>query len=94
MRIKQQLEERILEKLQDQVTTDQASSYRGKMLRESQEKRRHVELGMLATEQQLSQVMLTVERSKSKLAQSTDNIRKLTVRFVFLFLLNHTLQLL
>lgn len=81
LRSKQQLEEQILEMLQDQVTTDQASAYRSKMLRELQEKRRNVELGMLSTEQQLSQVMLDLERWKSQVAQSTDTIHKLTVYF-------------
>lgn len=92
MRAKQQLEEQILEKLQDQVTTDQASSYRSKMLRELQEKRRHVELGMLSTEQQLSQVMLDVERWKSQVGQSADSIRKLTVRFnEYIKIVNHNI---
>lgn len=92
MRAKQQLEEQILEKLQDQVTTDQASSYRSKMLRELQEKRRHVELGMLSTEQQLSQVMLDVERWKSQVGQSADSIRKLTVRFnEYIKIINHNI---
>lgn len=81
LRSKQQLEEQILEMLQDQVTTDQASAYRSKMLRELQEKRRNVELGMLSTEQQLSQVMLDLERWKSQVAQSADAIQKLTVYF-------------
>lgn len=79
MRTKQQREEQILEKLQDQVTTDQASAYRSKKLRELQEKRRHMELGMLTTEQQLSQVILDVERWKSQVAHSTDALRQLTV---------------
>lgn len=74
-----QLEEETLELLQDQMTTDQASSYRAKILRETQEKRRHMELTMFTTEQQLSQMFFDLEKWKTIIAQDKDNIDKLSV---------------
>lgn len=77
---KVKLEDQTLELLQDQITTDQASSYRGKVLREVQDKRRQMELVMFQTEQQLSTVMLDLEKWKSMVASDQQTIAKLTVR--------------
>lgn len=78
---KVKLEEQILELLQDQITTDNASTYRGKILRDTQEKRRTMELNMFGTEQQLSQLMFDLEKWKALVTQDKENIEKLAVRF-------------
>lgn len=76
---KLQLEEQTLEILQDQISTDQASHYRGKILRETQEKRRNMELTMFATEQQLSHVLFDLEKWKGLVAADKENFDRLTV---------------
>lgn len=77
--LKLKLEEKTLELLQDQITTDQASTYRGKVLRDVQDRRRNMELAMFNTEQQLSQAMLELERWKLTVAGDKVSIEKLTV---------------
>lgn len=79
---KVQLEEETLELLQDQITTDQASSYRGKMLRETQEKRRQLELNMYGTEEQLSQMIFDLEKWKTIIIQDNDRVDKLAVLII------------
>lgn len=76
---KVKIEDQTLELLQDQITTDQASSHRGKVLRDVQEKRRHIELVMLQTEQQLSTAMVDLEKWKSMVTSDQQIIVKLTV---------------
>lgn len=78
---KVKLEEQILELLQDQITTDNASTYRGKILRDTQEKRRTMELNMFGTEQQLSQLMFDLEKWKALVTQDKEIIEKLSVSF-------------
>lgn len=79
MQKKVNLEEKTLELLQDQITTDQASHYRGKVLREIQEKRRQMELTMYATEQQCSEVLFDLERWKANVARDKNTVEKLSV---------------
>ncbi|EDS25778.1 cohesin-subunit [Culex quinquefasciatus] len=57
-----ELEEQILELLQDQITTDKAGESQGKTLRETQEKRRELEIGMSDTEHKLSIALLDLEK--------------------------------
>lgn len=76
-----ELEEKILELLQDQITTDSASNIRSKSLREVQGQRRNAELNMYTTEYQLSQVLLELEKWKGQLTKSRENADKLKVCF-------------
>lgn len=57
-----ELEEKILELLQDQITTDKARDFRSKMLRTVRDRRRNVEIAMATTENQLSQALLDLEK--------------------------------
>lgn len=65
-------ENRILEQLQEQVTTDQASKKRGQNIRELQCKRRNMELMMNNTEAQLSEILFEMEKLKGVSARSRD----------------------
>lgn len=76
---KLKLEEQTLELLQEQISNDQASLHRGKMLREVQQKRRNMELTMFTTEQQLSQSMLEMEQIKATVDNDKILVAKLTV---------------
>uniref|UniRef100_A0A182NZV9 Uncharacterized protein n=1 Tax=Anopheles epiroticus TaxID=199890 RepID=A0A182NZV9_9DIPT len=75
-RKKFELEEQILELLQDQLTTDKASEAQGKLLRETQEKRRELEISMSDTENQLSVVLLDLEKWRSLVENSKEVLRK------------------
>lgn len=76
---KLKLEEQTLELLQEQISTDQASQHRGKMLRDVQQKRRSMELSMFSVEQQLSQSMLEMEQIKSTVENDKILVAKLSV---------------
>lgn len=65
-------ENRILEQLQDQVTTDQASKKCGRNIRDLQSKRRNMELMMNNTEAQLSEILFEMEKLKGVSARSRD----------------------
>lgn len=54
-------ENQILELLQEQVATDQASKKRGRNIRDLQSKRRDMELMMNNTEAQLSEILFEME---------------------------------
>lgn len=69
-KIKQENE--ILELLQQQVTTDQASKRRGQRIRDMQSKRRDMELMMNNTEAQLSEILFEMEKLKGISARSRD----------------------
>uniref|UniRef100_A0A182WYQ1 Uncharacterized protein n=1 Tax=Anopheles quadriannulatus TaxID=34691 RepID=A0A182WYQ1_ANOQN len=75
-RKKFELEEQILELLQDQLTTDKAGEAQGKLLRDTQEKRRELEISMSDTENQLSVVLLELEKWRSLVENSKDVLRK------------------
>ncbi|XP_037024464.1 coiled-coil domain-containing protein 40 [Bradysia coprophila] len=72
-----EIEEKILELLQDQITTDSASNIRSKLLKEIQGQRRNAELNMYTTEYQLSQVLLELEKWKGQLSKSRENADRL-----------------
>ncbi|XP_031617071.1 coiled-coil domain-containing protein 40 [Contarinia nasturtii] len=65
-------ENHILELLQEQVTTDQASKKRGRHIRDLQNKRRNMELMMNNTEAQLSEILFEMEKLKGVSARSRD----------------------
>lgn len=63
------LEEQILDLLQEQISSDKAGQYRAKILRENQEKRRHMEIQMSATENDLSGILLDLERVRGSVSR-------------------------
>ncbi|XP_058452040.1 coiled-coil domain-containing protein 40 [Malaya genurostris] len=71
-----ELEEQILELLQDQITTDKAGESQGKALRDAQEKRRELEIGMSDTENQLSIVLLSLEKWRGIVERSKVEVQK------------------
>ncbi|XP_050082401.1 coiled-coil domain-containing protein 40 [Anopheles aquasalis] len=75
-RKKYELEEQILELLQDQLTTDKAGESQGKVLRETQEKRRGLEVSMTETENQLSTVLLDLEKWRTIVEGSKDVLKR------------------
>lgn len=79
---KMELEEKILELLQDQITTDKASEFRAKLLRQSQVKRRDLEINMSATENQLSDVFLDLEKWKGIVHRLREETQNLEVYFL------------
>lgn len=75
-----ELEEQILELLQDQITTDKAGEAQGKTLRETQEKRRELEIAMSDTENQLSIVLLDLEKWRGVVERSKAEVQKMKVK--------------
>lgn len=73
-------ENRILELLQDQVTTDQASKKRGRHILDLQNKRRDMELMMNNTEAQLSEILFEMEKLKGISVRSKDYANDLMVK--------------
>lgn len=74
-------ENQILELLQDQVTTDQASKKCGRNIRDLQSKRRNMELMMNNTEAQLSEILFEMEKLKGVSARSRDYADDLIVKY-------------
>lgn len=76
-----ELEEKILEVLQDHISSDQASRARARQVRELQNKRRERELIMASTEEQLSKLMYELEKLKGIVAGNRARIDELAVRY-------------
>lgn len=74
-----ELEEQILELLQDQITTDKAGESQGKTLRETQEKRRELEIGMSDTEHKLSIALLDLEKWRGIVEKSKGEVSQIKV---------------
>ncbi|KAL9707425.1 hypothetical protein quinque_010943 [Culex quinquefasciatus] len=72
-----ELEEQILELLQDQITTDKAGESQGKTLRETQEKRRELEIGMSDTEHKLSIALLDLEKWRGIVEKSKGEVSQI-----------------
>lgn len=79
MKVKTELEEKILEMLQDHISCDQASRARARDVRALQDKRRERELLMASTEEQLSKLMYELEKLKGIVAENKAGIDELTV---------------
>ncbi|XP_058060248.1 coiled-coil domain-containing protein 40 [Anopheles bellator] len=75
-RKKFELEEQILELLQDQLTTDKAGESQGKLLLETRQKRLGLEISMSGTENQLSEVLLDLEKWRSIVEGSKDVLQR------------------
>lgn len=76
-REKLETEEKILDLLQDQITTDKVGEHRGKILRETQENRRRLEIAMSETENQLSIHLLDLEKWRGNVQKARDNMDRL-----------------
>jgi coiled-coil domain-containing protein 40 len=70
-------EEKILDLLQDQITTDKAGHHRGKLLRDAQEKRRNLEILMSETENKLSLAILDLEKWRGLVQKAKENVERL-----------------
>ncbi|XP_063706371.1 coiled-coil domain-containing protein 40 [Culicoides brevitarsis] len=71
------LEEKVLECLQDQITSDKASDHRAKLLREAQAERRKLDIQMSELENKLANGLLDLEKWKTTIAQSKENMDRL-----------------
>lgn len=76
-REKLEIEEKILDLLQDQITTDKAGQHRGKLLRDAQEERRLLEISMAQTENQLSIAILDLEKWRGNVQRAKDNVERM-----------------
>lgn len=72
-------ENRILDLLQDQVTTDQASKIQGRNIQDMQNKRRDLERIMNNTEVQLSESIFELEKLKGDMLRSKNHAEELRV---------------
>ncbi|CRL00591.1 CLUMA_CG013851, isoform A [Clunio marinus] len=73
-REKLEMEEKILDLLQDQVTTDKAGQHRGVLLRNTQEERRKLEIIMAQTENQLSLTILDLEKWRGNVQKAKEHV--------------------
>lgn len=75
-REKLEIEGKILDLLQDQITTDKTGQHRGKLLRNEQEERRKVEILMAQYENQLSHAILELEKWRGVVQRSRENVEQ------------------
>lgn len=66
---KLKLEEQILNLLQEQISSDKAGQYRAAHLRENQDRRRSLEVQITTTENQLSVLLLDLERARGSVVR-------------------------
>lgn len=76
-RDKFEVEERILDLLQDQITTDKAGQHRGRLLREAQEERRTLEISMSQIENKLSYIILDLEKWRGNVQSAKDDVENM-----------------
>lgn len=76
-REKLEIEEKILDLLQDQITTDKVGQHRGKLLRDSQEERRKMDIAIAQTENQLSLIILELEKWRGNVHHAKENVEQL-----------------
>lgn len=76
-REKLEIEEKILDLLQDQITTDKVGQHRGKLLRDAQEERRLLEIAMANSENELSITILELEKWRGNVQRAKDNVERL-----------------
>jgi coiled-coil domain-containing protein 40 len=69
-------EEQILELLQSQITTGIAGDHRGKTLAELQKQRRKLVISMSATESQLSNVLLDLEKWRGQVTRAQESVEE------------------
>lgn len=66
---KLEFEEKILDLLQEQISSDKAGQFRAKTLRENQEKRRYLEIQISGTENDLSKILLDLEQVRGSVTR-------------------------
>lgn len=76
-REKLEIEDKILDLLQDQITTDKAGQHRGKLLRNLQEDRRQMEIAIAQTENQLSIMILDLEKWRGNVQRAKESVEKM-----------------
>lgn len=76
-REKLETEEKILDLLQEQITTDKAGQYQSRLLRDAQEKRRKLEIQMSETENKVSSTILELEKWRGLVQKAKENVEKL-----------------
>lgn len=84
-----ELEGKILEVLQDHISSDQASRASARSVRELQNKRRELELNMSSTEEQWSKMMYELEKLKGIVAANRARIDELAVKKIMEFSYSH-----
>lgn len=75
-REKLDIEDKILDLLQEQITTDKAGQYRGRLLRDAQEKRRQLEILMSETENKVSITILDLEKWRGLVQKARENVER------------------
>lgn len=76
-REKLEIEEKILDLLQDQITTDKVGQHRGKLLRDAQEERRLLEIAMANSENELSIQILELEKWRGNVQRAKDYLEQM-----------------
>lgn len=76
-RKKVDVEEKILQLAQEQITTDKASEHRMKMLRDVQGQRRSMEVAITQAENNLSNAMLELERMRGVVGKLKEDSEKI-----------------
>ncbi|XP_075151557.1 lethal (2) 41Ab [Haematobia irritans] len=79
---KYQTEENILKMAQEQLITDKASEYRLKLLNNSQEERRSMELNLAQAQNQLAETLLDMERFKANNFRTSQENEELNDKLV------------
>jgi coiled-coil domain-containing protein 40 len=73
-REKFELEEKILDLLSEQITTDKAGQHRGRLLREAQDERRNIDIETAQTENKLSLIVLELEKWRGNVQRAKDDV--------------------
>lgn len=76
-REKLEIEEKILDLLQDQITSDKIGQHRGKLLRVEQEERRKLEIEIAQIENQLSLAILDLEKWRGNVQRAKENVERM-----------------
>ena len=76
-REKLEIEEKILDLLQDQITTDKVGQHRGRLLRDAQEERRKLDISIAQTENQLSLTVLELEKWRGIVQRAKENVERM-----------------
>lgn len=70
-------EDKILDLLQEQITTDKAGQYRSRLLREAQEKRRQLEIQMSDVENKVSITILDLEKWRGLVQKARETVERM-----------------
>lgn len=76
-REKLEIEGKILDLLQEQITTDKAGHHRGKLLRDAQEERRQLEIDTAVIENKLSLTILALEKWRGIVQEAKEHVEQI-----------------